>query len=90
MAYSSSAGSEVTAVVVGAVFALIGQGVVRNVRIFENVYMRQPPLEPALQDKRYRSREWIGKIVGWWFTAVGAVSLVAGLAALAGAIVRAA
>ncbi len=88
--YSNSVGADVTSVVLGPAVMLIGQGVVRNVRI-NGVYVRQPPpMEPALQDKHYRRQELIGKIVGWWFTVCGAVFFVGGIALLVGVIARAA
>jgi hypothetical protein len=64
---------------IGPFLLALGQGIVRNTQIFENVYMRQAPVEPAHQTKAYRDREDISKIVGWAFTVAGGVFLTAGL-----------
>ena len=50
-------------VIVGALAILLGQGIVRNVEIFEGVYMWRAPVRPEDQPFRYRQREETGLIV---------------------------
>lgn len=84
----SAVGVLAVAAVAGVLCILVGQGLVRNYQIFENVYMRQPPVEAHLRTKIYRQQEVIGKIVGWGFTVGGGIFLVAGVVGLIAVLAR--
>jgi hypothetical protein len=74
--------------IVGTFLVALGQGIARNTQIFDNVYMRQPPVDRAHQTKADRDREDIGKLVGWGFTIGGGVFLTVGLGSFIVVLVR--
>jgi hypothetical protein len=50
-------------VIVGALTILLGQGIVRNVEVFEDAYMRQAPLQPKDQTIRYRAQPGLSDLL---------------------------